>query len=104
MPPSALCDDSTFIRRVTLDIAGRLPTATESRQFLLNSDSNKRDACIDRLLASDGYADYFAEKWAAILRNHRERETINAATIFSTNGCGTASRRTSRSISLCANC
>ena len=38
LPPSALCDDSTFLRRATLDIAGRLPTKEEARQFLGDSD------------------------------------------------------------------
>ena len=75
LPPSSLCDDSTFIRRVSLDMAGRLPTAAEARQFLADNDAAKRDNYIDRLLASAGYADFFAEKWSAILRNRRERET-----------------------------
>lgn len=75
LPPSAVCDDATFLRRVTLDIAGRLPTSDEARGFLVEGDSGKRDRCIDRLLASDAYADYFAGKWSAILRNKREKET-----------------------------
>ncbi|MEZ6086659.1 MAG: DUF1549 domain-containing protein [Pirellulaceae bacterium] len=34
IPPSPICDDATFLRRVTLDIAGRIPTEQESRDFL----------------------------------------------------------------------
>jgi hypothetical protein len=75
LPPSSGCDDATFLRRATLDIAGRIPTAAESKPFLSDGDPAKRDKCIDRLLASDGYADFFTEKWSAILKNHRERET-----------------------------
>lgn len=75
LPPSAVCDDATFLRRVTLDIAGRLPTSAEARAFLVERDAGKRDRCIDRLLASDAYGDYFAGKWSAILRNKREKET-----------------------------
>ncbi len=71
IPPSALCDDSTFIRRVTIDLAGRLPTPQETEQFLADADPNKRDRLIDRLLDSADYADYFANKWSAILRNKR---------------------------------
>jgi hypothetical protein len=71
IPPSSLCDDATFIRRVYVDIAGRLPTAEESRAFVADTDGAKRDKIIDRLLDSAGYADYFANKWASVLRNRR---------------------------------
>ncbi len=71
VPPSAVCDDGSFIRRVTVDIAGRLPTVDETRQFLADEDPAKRDKLIDRLLASSDYADYFASKWSAVLRNKR---------------------------------
>ena len=75
MPPSAVCDDATFIRRVSIDIAGRLPTAPESEAFLRSTDPAKRDKLIDRLLASTDYADYFANKWGALLRNKRSATT-----------------------------
>ncbi len=75
MPPSELCDDSTFIRRVCLDIAGRLPTTEETRKFLPNKDTSKRDKLIDTLLDSTDYADYFANKWGALLRNKRAAPT-----------------------------
>ena len=75
MPPSAVCDDATFIRRVSIDIAGRLPTAAESEVFLKSTDLAKRDKLIDRLLASTDYADYFANKWGALLRNKRSATT-----------------------------
>ncbi len=72
IPPSPVCDDATFIRRVTIDIAGRLPTLEEVQQFLADKDPHKRDKLIDRLLDSPDYADYFANKWAAVLRIKRE--------------------------------
>ena len=71
MPPSRVSDDATFSRRVSIDIAGRLPTATEAEAFLNSTDPKKRDKLIDRLLASTDYADYFANKWSALLRNKR---------------------------------
>lgn len=71
LPPSETCDDATFLRRVTIDIAGRLPTAEETAAFLADRDAAKRDRRIDQLLASADYADNFAKKWAAILRNKR---------------------------------
>lgn len=69
IPPSGEAPDPVFLRRVTLDIAGRLPTLEETRQFLASTDPGKRAAKIDELLESTDYADYFAGKWAGILRN-----------------------------------
>jgi len=80
MPPSAACNDATFIRRVTIDVAGRLPTPQETRQFLANADPGKRDRLIDRLLGSDDYAEYFANKWSALLRNKRTQPAFARGT------------------------
>jgi len=71
MPPSEVCDDATFIRRVSIDIAGRLPTDAEAEAFLKSTDPAKRDKFISGLLTSTDYADYFANKWGALLRNKR---------------------------------
>jgi hypothetical protein len=73
MPPSEPCDDATFIRRVSLDIAGRMPSLDETAHFLGDQDPAKRDKLIDTLLASPGYANYFANKWSGLLRNKRVR-------------------------------
>ena len=93
MPPSSITDDATFIRRVSIDIAGRLPTDAESEAFLKSTDSAKRDKLIDRLLASTDYADYFA-KWGALLRNKRTNVPPCGATTLSTAGFATVSTRT----------
>jgi hypothetical protein len=74
MPPSPVADDSAFLRRVSVDLAGRLPTLEETTEFLADSDPNKRAKLIDRLLDSTDYADYFANKWVAILRNKRDND------------------------------
>jgi hypothetical protein len=71
MPPSMICDDATFLRRVSIDIAGRLPSIEEAEKFIADKDTHKRDQWIDRLLDSVDYADYFANKWSALLRNKR---------------------------------
>jgi hypothetical protein len=80
MPPSEVCDDSTFIRRVTVDIAGRLPTPEETKAFLADESAPRRDHLIERLLASGDYADYFANKWTALLRNKRTDATYKRGT------------------------
>ncbi|MEL6110303.1 MAG: DUF1549 domain-containing protein, partial [Planctomycetota bacterium] len=69
--PAELCDDSTFLRRVTLDIAGRLPTLQETDSFLVDDAVDKRKKLVDRLLSSEDYAIHFAKKWSVILRNRR---------------------------------
>ncbi len=72
VPPSPVCDDATFLRRVSLDIGGRLPTKEESAEFLASKDPLKRELAIETLLSSPDYADYFANKWTALLKNQRE--------------------------------
>ncbi len=72
IPPSGVCDDATFLRRASLDIAGRLPTEEETRAFLENEDPGRRDAVINALLRSPGHADFFAGKWAMLLHNKRD--------------------------------
>ncbi|MBG87068.1 MAG: S-layer protein [Verrucomicrobiales bacterium] len=71
MPPSELSDDETFIRRVSIDVAGRLPNKSEVEKFLASKDPKKREKWVDSLLASTDYADYFANYWGALLRNQR---------------------------------
>ena len=60
--PSEACSDETFVRRVFLDAIGTLPTAGEVRAFLEDRSPDKRDALVDRLLARDEFADYWAMK------------------------------------------
>ncbi len=72
IPSSPVCDDATFLRRVSLDIAGRLPTDDERTNFYASQEANKRDQVIDSLLRSTEYADYFANKWTAMLKNRRD--------------------------------
>lgn len=72
IPTSEVTDDTTFLRRVSLDIAGRLPTDQELDALLASTSPGKRDEAIERLLASGEYADFFANKWTAMLKNRRD--------------------------------
>ncbi len=69
--PSPLCTDEEFIRRVTLQICGTLPTPAEVQAFLADTDPNKRDKWVDQLLERPEYGYFFANKWADILRVKR---------------------------------
>jgi hypothetical protein len=75
IPPSPLADDATFLRRVSIDVAGTTSTEREVGDFLANRDPAKRDKLIDRLLDSTAYADNFANKWNLILRNKKRTPT-----------------------------
>ena len=66
--PAHGCTDAVFVRRVFLDAIGTLPTAAETKDFLASTAPDKRAALIDRLLARDEYADYWAMKWSDLLR------------------------------------
>jgi len=66
--PANVCSDAVFVRRVYLDTLGTLPTAVEAENFILDRNANKRSVLIDRLLARDEFADYWAMKWSDLLR------------------------------------
>lgn len=71
LPPAEVCDDATFLRRATIDIAGRLPKLAEAEAFAANTAPDKRAALVDRLLNTPDYAEFFASKWSSLLRNKR---------------------------------
>lgn len=66
------CDDATYLRRTTIDIIGRLPTAAEVRLFLADPSETKRKRLVDELLKRPEYADYWALKWSDWLRVDRQ--------------------------------
>jgi hypothetical protein len=67
IPPSPLCSDAEFLRRVYLDTIGLLPTPEELQQFLADPSPDKRARWIDRLLDRPEFVDYWAYKWSDLL-------------------------------------
>ncbi len=65
--PSAVCDDATFLRRASLDVAGLLPTPKEVEKFCSDTDPHKREKAVDALLNQDGFAELWVMKWAELL-------------------------------------
>ncbi|MCE2415814.1 DUF1553 domain-containing protein [Candidatus Poribacteria bacterium] len=61
--PSKRSDDAEFLRRVYLDLTGKIPTPDEVLDFLKDGSSNKRQRKIEQLLISDAYFDYWTELW-----------------------------------------
>jgi hypothetical protein len=80
--PSPTCDDATFLRRVTIDLCGRLPTPGEIRSFAAESAVDKRNKIVDKLLESPDYPAFFAMRWGAILRNSNLAGSTQASYAF----------------------
>jgi len=85
--PSDVCDDETFLRRVTLDLAARPPSLEEYHAFHEDTQPYKRARKIDALLAKDEFSDYWTALWGEQLRiiggNYGPSGTyIKAADVF----------------------
>ena len=62
--PSEICSDEEFLRRVTIDITGLLPTEEETEAFLADGEGDRRAKLIDRLLARKEFSEIWAKKWS----------------------------------------
>ncbi len=70
--PSGPASDAEFLRRVYLDVIGTLPTPAETRKFLADKRADRRARLVDELLERPEFADYWALKWADLLRVDRQ--------------------------------
>lgn len=66
--PSPLAGDAEFLRRVSLDITGSLPTAERVREFVANGDPDKREKLVDELLERKEFVEMWVMKWAELLQ------------------------------------
>ena len=66
--PSELCDDRTFIRRVSLDICGSMPSAEAITNFVNDEDPDKRSILIDELLERKEFVEMWVMKWSELLQ------------------------------------
>jgi hypothetical protein len=80
--PSDLCTDGQFIRRLSLDLTGSLPAPEKVLAFVANQDPGKRDKLIEEMLDGQEYSDYFANKWADVLRVKRHGDAGRARGTF----------------------
>jgi hypothetical protein len=65
--PAPRADDAEFLRRVYLDLAGRIPPAAEVRAFLADNTADKRQRVVEKLLASPLYVEHFTNIWRGLL-------------------------------------
>jgi hypothetical protein len=71
LTPSGTASDLEYIRRVTLDLTGALPTPAEARAFAAAKNPQKRAALVDTLMARPEFTDFWAYKWSDLLRVNR---------------------------------
>ncbi len=76
--PSELCTEAEFLRRVSLDLAGTLPSAPEVEAFLANTSPNKRSEKIEELLSTPAYAAWWSTKFCDWTGNNDQQ--LNNAT------------------------
>jgi hypothetical protein len=81
--PAETCSDSVFLRRVSLDLTGMLPTPERTRQFLKDTSPGKRSRLIDELLQTEEYARFWALKKADLMRVSPRKLTVEQAEGFS---------------------
>ncbi len=65
--PAPLTTDEQFLRRVMLDLTGELPVPADVTEFVADKDPAKRAKLIDKLLASDEYAEHWARYWRDVI-------------------------------------
>ncbi len=82
LPVSPPTDDATWIRRVTLDLAGRLPTVDETKDLVSSGDSNKRHLAVDRLLQSDSFFNFWTLLLAKLFNLHSLPNETAGTTAF----------------------
>lgn len=74
--PSPAADDGPWLRRLFLDVIGRIPTLDETNAFLAEHSSRRREAAIERLTSSE-YEAEFAEHWATVWTNLLVGRTVD---------------------------
>jgi hypothetical protein len=65
--PAPAADDAEYLRRLSLDVAGRIPSVSELREFLADTSKDKRARAVERLLDGPAYVNHFANTWQALL-------------------------------------
>jgi hypothetical protein len=67
LSPAPPADDAEFLRRLSLDVGGRIPAVQDARQFLADNSPDKRRKAVNKLLDSPLYATHFAAVWRALM-------------------------------------
>jgi hypothetical protein len=82
MNPSELCSDAIFIRRASLDLLGFVPGVEAAQAFIADTAPDKRAKLIDSLLARPEFADFWALKWADLLKIEQRQLDYDGMKVF----------------------
>jgi hypothetical protein len=74
--PSEICSDEVYLRRLTLDLVGRIPTLAERTTFLQDTSPDKRLRLIDQLVASEDYVQHFSDTFDSLLMGRVPRNKL----------------------------
>ena len=82
--PSDLCDDTDFLRRVSIDLTGLPPSADDVRAFVADARPSKvkREAVVDKLIGNPDFVDYWTNKWADLLQVNRKYLGVEGSVAF----------------------
>ena len=67
IPPAENVDDLMFLRRLSLDVIGTIPSREQIAEYLADADSVRRSNAIERFLAHPGWADHWVSYWQDVL-------------------------------------
>ena len=82
LPVSSAADDGIFLRRVTLDLTGRIPTPDAVTAFLTDPNTHKRETLVGTLLQSDAFNAYWTLQLAKLLRIGAEERNTQGAFVY----------------------
>lgn len=80
--PSDVCSDEVFLRRVSIDIVGKLPTVEQYEKFVNDPDPYKREKLVDELLASKEFVEMWVMKWAELLQIRQVNNQVSRKAVF----------------------
>ena len=77
VPFGGISDDAGFLRRVTLDLTGNIPTAGEVTTFLADKSADKRTKLMDRLISGDPFAAHWTERFSVMLLERLDQGKVS---------------------------
>lgn len=74
--------DENFLRRISIDLIGRIPTVKEYESFIVDKNPDKRKVLIDKLISSESFTDVWAAKWGELLKNFTNTNPLDGTAMI----------------------